>query len=233
MNDQKSDPQAPPENTEKRLYSIRVWDIPTRLFHWLLVALIVFSFITGKIGGTAMRYHEWSGFTILVLVVFRLVWGFVGGEQSRFTTFVRGPATVIRYASSLLRGDPISHIGHNPLGGWSIIAMLISLLIQVGTGLFANDDILFEGPLYHLVSKKTSDWLTGIHLLNQKVLLVLVVIHVCAVFFYLIAKRDNLINPMITGTKVWHQKQDSSWGNPALALIIAAAAGVVAYVIMY
>jgi len=233
MNNRPLDFHSPPQNAEEKMYAIRVWDLPTRIFHWLLVALVLFSFITGKIGGTALKYHELSGIVILVLVVFRLVWGFVGGEQSRFITFVKGPAAVIRYASSLLRRDSIRHIGHNPLGGWSIIAMLFSLLIQTGTGLFANDDILFEGPLYHLVSKKTSDWLTGIHLLNRKVLLILVVIHIGAVLFYLIAKRENLMKPMITGTKVWHQHQDSSWGNPFLAIIIAAVLAVIAYVIMY
>jgi cytochrome b len=233
MNDRKSDIPSTPQNAEKKMYSIRVWDIPTRIFHWLLVALVVFSFTTGKIGGNALKYHEWSGFAIIVLVVFRLVWGFMGGLQSRFITFVKGPASVIRYASSLLRGDSMRHIGHNPLGGWSIIAMLISLLIQTGTGLFANDDILFEGPLYGWVSKKTSDWLTHIHHLNQKVLLVLVVIHICAVLFYLIAKRENLIKPMITGTKEWHQNRDSAWGSPAVALTIAAAVAVAAYLVLY
>ena len=233
MNNRKSDLQSTRENAGKKMYSIRVWDIPTRLFHWLLVALVVFSFFTGKIGGTAMQYHVWSGFAILVLVVFRLAWGFVGGRQSRFATFVKGPAAVIRYASSLLSRDSMRHIGHNPLGGWSIIAMLTSLLIQAGTGLFANDDILTEGPLYGLVSKKTSDWLTGVHHLNQKVLLVLVAIHIGAVLFYLIAKRENLIKPMITGIKEWHQHQDSSWGTPTLALIIAAVVAVAAYVIIY
>jgi cytochrome b len=233
MNNGKSDFRSPPEDAEKKKYSIRVWDIPTRLFHWLLVVLIVFSFITGKTGGTAMRYHEWSGFLILVLVVFRLVWGIFGGEQSRFAAFVKGPAAVVRYASSVLRRDSMRHIGHNPLGGWSIIAMLISLLIQAGTGLFANDDILTEGPLSRWVSKQTSDWLTGIHHLNQNVLLVLVIIHIFAVLFYLIAKRENLINPMITGTKAWHQKEDSFFGNPALALIILALVAAAAYMVVY
>lgn len=233
MNNRTSDFQSSDQNTEKKMYAIRVWDLPTRIFHWLLVALVLFSFITGKIGGTALRYHEWSGFVILVLVVFRLVWGFVGGEQSRFITFVKGPSAVIRYASSLLGKDSLRHIGHNPLGGWSILAMLISLFIQAGTGLFANDDIFFEGPLFGSVSRKTSGWLTGIHLLNQKVLLILVVIHIGAVLFYLVAKRENLMKPMITGTKVWYQHQDSSWGNPVLALIIAAVLAVVAYVIIY
>ena len=233
MKKEESNCQSTQENCEEKMYSIRVWDIPTRLFHWLLVGLVIFSFITGKIGLTTMKYHEWSGFAILVLVGFRLVWGFIGGQQSRFRTFVKGPAAVIRYASSLLSKDSKRHIGHNPLGGWSIPAMLASLLIQVGTGLFANDDILTEGPLYDLVSRKTSNWLTSIHHLNQKVLLILVLIHIAAVIFYLIAKRENLIKPMITGNKIWHQRHDSTWGNPVVALIIATLAAVVAYVIIY
>ena len=103
----KNDPssQSAKKREEKKMYSIRVWDIPTRIFHWLLVGLVIFSFITGKIGLTTMKYHEWSGFAILVLVGFRLVWGFIGGQQSRFSTFVKGPAAVIRYASSLLSKD--------------------------------------------------------------------------------------------------------------------------------
>jgi cytochrome b len=233
MKNEKSNSQSSRENREEKMYSIRVWDIPTRFFHWLLVGLVIFSFITGKIGVTTMKYHEWSGFAILVLVGFRLVWGFIGGQQSRFRTFVKGPAAVIRYASSLLSKDSKQHIGHNPLGGWSILAMLASLLIQVGTGLFANDDILTEGPLFALVSKQTSDWLTGIHHLNQKILLVLVLIHIAAVIFYFIVKRDNLIKPMITGNKTWHQNIDSAPGNPALAIVLAAVVAAVAYVIIY
>jgi cytochrome b len=180
-----------------------------------------------------MRYHEWSGFAILVLVVFRLMWGFIGGQQSRFSNFVKGPAAVTRYASSLLRKDSKPHIGHNPLGGWSILAMLITILIQVGTGLFANDDILTEGPLYALVSKQTSDWLTGVHHLNQKILLILVLIHIAAVIFYLIAKRENLIKPMITGNKIQRKDIDSTQGNPALALLIVVVVAILAYVLIY
>ena len=233
MNNRKSDYQSAPKNAEEKLYSIRVWDVPTRLFHWLLVALVIFSFVTGKIGVTVMQYHEWSGFAILVLIAFRLVWGFIGGQQSRFSTFVKGPSTVIRYASSIMTKNSTKDIGHNPLGGWSIIAMLTSLLIQAGTGLFANDDILTEGPLYNLVSKNTSDWLTSVHRLNQKVLMVLVAIHICAVIFHLVLKRENLIKPMITGNKLWDQPHDSTWGNPLLALSLAVLAGIVAYLIIY
>ncbi len=233
MQNKKTDYQPTTENTEEKVYSIQVWDIPTRLFHWLLVGLVILSFITGKIGISAMKYHEWSGFGILVLVGFRLVWGFMGGRHSRFGSFVKGPATVARYALSLLRKDTIPHIGHNPLGGWSIIAMLLSLIIQVGTGLFANDDILTEGPLYYLVSKETSDWLTGIHHLNLNVLPILIVTHIGAVIFYLLAKGDNLIKPMITGNKLWYQPIDSTQGHPAIALLLAAVIAFVAYVIIY
>ena len=219
--------------SEKGIYSIRVWDIPTRLFHWILVGLVIISFITGKIGLTAMQYHEWSGVAILILIVFRLVWGVVGGQQSRFSTFIKGPSTVIRYASSMLQKDSKPHIGHNPLGGWSIIAMLTSLFIQVGTGLFANDDILTEGPLYNLVSKETSDWLTDVHHLNLNVLMVLILVHICAVLFYLIVKRENLIKPMITGCKIWDYPYDAARGSPSMALIIVALAAIAVYLMLY
>ena len=134
---------------------------------------------------------------------------------------------------TLLKKDSKPHVGHNPLGGWSIIAILVSLLIQVGTGLFANDDILTEGPLYALVSKETSDWLTGVHHLNLKILMILVVIHICAVMFYLVAKRENLIKPMITGSKLWHQPLESARGNPVLALLLLVVTAAVAYVAIY
>ena len=233
MDDKKYESRSAQENPAKKVYSIKIWDIPTRIFHWLLVIFVFFSFITGKIGATAMKYHELSGFAVLSLVVFRLVWGFVGGQQSRFSAFVKGPATVFGYAASLLRNDSAHYIGHNPLGGWSIIAMLMSLLLQTGTGLFANDDILTEGPLYHLVSKQTSDCLTGLHHLNQKVLIVLIALHISAIMFYLIAKRENLLKPMITGKKAYEQKIDSSWGNPLLALFLAVLVTAVGYLVIY
>ncbi len=207
---------------------ILVWDLPTRLFHWVLVTLVIASFVTGKIGGTWMRYHMWSGYTILGLLVFRAAWGFVGGRHVRFSAFVRGPGAVLRYARTLLRKDATKYLGHNPLGGWSVLAMLISLLVQTATGLFANDDIITEGPLYPWVSKATSDWLTHIHKLNQQVILFLVSVHVMAVLFYLIIKRENLIQPMFTGRKYWHGEGRSSVERLWTAALIAglSAAGV-------
>ena len=191
------------QNTARPARIILVWDFPTRLFHWLLVIFVIISFVTGTIGGNTMQYHQWSGFAVLVLILFRLIWGVVGSGESRFVAFVKGPSSVLRYAVTLLRRDSPHYLGHNPLGGWSIIAMLSALLVQAATGLFANDDIVTEGPLYGWVSKATSDELTRIHRLNQEVIIVLVLIHVLALLFYFLYKRENLLKPMITGVKQW------------------------------
>ena len=220
-------------NMESASRSVLVWDLPTRLFHWLLVVLVIISFITGKIGGNAMQYHEWSGFTIAALLLFRLIWGFFGGRESRFGTFVRGPAAVVRYARTLLRSDSTPFLGHNPLGGWSIIAMLLALLVQAATGLFANDDIITEGPLFDWVSKATSDWLTRVHKLNQEVITALVCIHVLAVLFYLFYKRENLVKPMITGVKEWHGTGPRpAAGRSWIAALIAGLAALAVYLLV-
>jgi cytochrome b len=213
---------------------VRVWDLPTRLFHWLLAVLVAVSFITAAMGGNAMQYHERSGYTILTLLVFRMAWGFVGGRESRFTSFVRGPKAVVRYAASLLRRSAAPHLGHNPLGGWSVIAMLVTLFIQAGTGLFANDDIVTQGALYSLVNDQTSHMLTGIHKFNQEILLLLVAIHICAIFFYLFHKNENLIKPMVTGVKQWvgdavEPDVDHAW----LAAAIAALSAVAVYLLVH
>jgi cytochrome b len=225
---------AEKEQTLQGLGAVRVWDLPTRIFHWLLVALVAASFATGKAGGNAMIYHEWCGEAILALLIFRIVWGFIGSAPSRFGTFLAGPSTVFRYALTLLRRDEDHHLSHNPLGGWSVMAMLLILLIQAGTGLFANDDIFIEGPLYEWVSKATSDRLTSIHRLNHDVIIILVAVHVAAVLFHLVYKKENLIRPMITGMKPWK-------GSPRVALtpapvwlaaLVAIAAAVSVYLLV-
>jgi len=213
---------------------IPVWDFPTRVFHWVLVALVGVSFTTGVVGGNAMVYHEWSGFAILILLIFRITWGFVGSRTSRFSDFVKGPVAVWRYATDLVKGKSQSYIGHNPLGGWSVLAMLAVLLIQAATGLFANDDIITEGPLFLWVSKPVSDWLTGVHQLNRYLIMVLAATHVFAVLFYLLVKRENLIKPMITGIK--HRFGSCSVPAAApvwLAAVTAAIAGFLLYLLIY
>lgn len=214
--------------------TVPVWDLPTRLFHWLLVALVAASFATGKAGGTAMIYHEWCGEAILALLIFRVAWGFIGSYPSRFRTFLAGPATVFRYALTLLRRGDDQHLSHNPLGGWSVMAMLMVLLVQAGTGLFANDDIFIEGPLYTWVSKAASDRLTSIHRFNHDVIIILVAVHVAAVLFHLVYKKENLIGPMITGKKSW-QGPPLAEVTPApawLAVLTASAAAVAVYLLV-
>ncbi len=205
---------------------VRVWDLPTRLFHWLLVALVIASFATGKAGGNAMRYHEWSGLGILTLLVFRLAWGLIGSRPSRFAHFLKGPGTVVRYAATLLKRDAPAHLGHNPLGGWSVALMLLSLLVQAGTGLFANDDIATTGPLAARVSKVMSDRITSVHHLNHDIILVLVAVHVAAVLFHLVFRHENLIAPMLTGVKPWRGQapplqEPSLWLAAAVAVLAA------------
>ncbi len=221
---------AKKKRTRRGPRAVMIWDLPTRLFHWLLAALVVASFASGKIAGNAMVYHEWCGGAILALLLFRAVWGFIGSTPSRFRTFLSGPSTVFRYALTLLRRDADQHLSHNPLGGWSVMAMLLVLLIQAGTGLFANDDIATEGPLYKWVSKAASDRLTSVHRLNQDVIIFLAAVHVAAVLFHLIYKKENLITAMITGKKSWKGSPKAEM-TPApvwrAALAAAVAAGAV------
>ncbi|MBW2408197.1 MAG: cytochrome b/b6 domain-containing protein [Deltaproteobacteria bacterium] len=213
---------------------IPVWDLPTRLFHWALVALVVICFVTAKTGGNAMQYHEWSGVTILVLLIFRLIWGFVGSRPSRFGDFLKGPATVWQYATGLVKGNAVRYLGHNPLGGWSVLAMLLVVMLQAVLGLFANDDIFTEGPLFLWVSKAASDRLTRIHRLNQYVIMGLTAIHILAVAYHFFIERENLLKPMFTGTKP--RSGDDTAPAPApnwLAAVIVILTGCVVYLIVY
>ena len=230
MENQKETSSTAPE----RPVAMPVWDLPTRLFHWLLLVLVAVSFTTGSMGGNAMQYHEWSGFAILVLLIFRVCWGFVGSRASQFSDFVKGPAAVWRYAAALVRGKSERYLGHNPLGGWSVLALLLALLIQAATGLFANDDIITEGPLYLWVSKPVSDWLTGVHRLNRYLIMALAATHVSAVLFYLLVKHENLIKPMITGTKHWRGGGSAPPAAPTwLAVAIVAILISTLYILIY
>ncbi|NJN46399.1 MAG: cytochrome B [Candidatus Competibacteraceae bacterium] len=186
---------------DKGLHSVPVWDWPVRLFHWAVVVLVVVSVVSGRSGGNAMVYHMYSGYTLLGLVLFRLLWGIFGSTYARFSQFVRGPRSILHYAKTLFKRTPSYTLGHNPLGGLMVVVLLLALLVQAGTGLFANDDIFIEGPLATLVSKDTSDWLTGIHEININLLFVLIGLHVLAVLYYLLYKRENLIAPMVNGNK--------------------------------
>ena len=196
---------------------IRLWDLPTRLFHWLLAGLVVASFVSGKIGGNAMDWHGKFGLAILGLLAFRLVWGFAGSTYARFVSFLPTPAKVLAYLRGQWRG-----VGHNPLGAFSVFGLLLLLAFQVGTGLFGNDDIAFRGPLYELIGKDLSDRLTGLHKLSVNVLIALVTLHIVAIAFYVRVKKNDLIRPMLTGWKeVAPGEGASASGGGALPLAVA------------
>lgn len=198
---------------------IRVWDLPTRLFHWTLLVLVVAAFVTGWLGGNLIEWHGRAGIAIAGLLAFRLVWGFIGSTYARFADFVPGPAHIWAH----IRGE-WNGLGHNPFGALSVLALLLVLAFQVGSGLVSNDDIAFNGPLYVLASKETSDWLTGLHRLNFWVLIALVALHVGAILYYVQAKKDNLVKPMITGTKeVADAEARPAQGGGPIAFVLALA----------
>jgi len=184
--------------------SVRVWDLPIRVFHWTLVLAIIGLFVTGKIGGNWMEWHKRLGFFVLGLILFRLLWGVVGSPSARFSQFVRGPSVVIgyiRYLRGLHGGHANPTLGHNPLGAWSVLAMLAVVGFQALSGLFADDDILLRGPYADAVAKSTSEWFSKLHEWNSNLILVLVALHLAAIAFYVFYKKNNLIKPMITGLR--------------------------------
>lgn len=178
----------------------RLWDAPVRLVHWGLVTLIGFSWWAAEYDH--LEWHRWSGYGVMGLVVFRLIWGFAGSGNVRFASFVRGPAATFAYLRALPHRASGFTPGHNPLGAWSVLALLAVLVVQVVTGLFAVDVDAFEaGPLSDRVDFDTGRLIAGWHEWSFTALQVLVVLHLTAVAFYLVYKRDNLIGPMVTGWK--------------------------------
>ena len=180
---------------------IKVWDFPVRLFHWGLAICFVVSWASAELFDNAMQYHLYAGYATLILILFRVLWGFVGSTTARFTSFIQSFLTTLKYAGTLREPHPSRHIGHNPLGGWMVIAMLGILFVQAGTGLFSSDDVATQGPLAFLVGYSLSDTISGIHQQLFNFVLALVGLHVSAVLFYRFFKHDNLISPMITGYK--------------------------------
>jgi len=213
---------------------IRIWDLPTRLFHWILVLLVSFSIVSAKIGGNWLDWHMRSGYCILTLVLFRIMWGFAGSHHARFANFVRPPRAVLSYLNEMRNGSASAQAGHNPLGALSVVAVLAVLLLQASTGLFANDSIASEGPLAKLVSSGTSDRLTLIHKINQYVIFTLIALHLVAVAYYYFAKRENLVLPMFTGDKPGAGFVSSNDGlglRIRAAILLAIAAAVATYVV--
>lgn len=220
---------------------IRVWDLPIRLFHWFLVAGIILSFVTVKIGGNAMSWHAFSGYCVLSLIIFRIIWGFVGSYHARFIHFVPSPKGLLHF----VRGKANAGLGHNPLGALSVLALLFSVGLQAVTGLFANDDISFEGPFAKYVSNDVVQLLTSIHYFNENVLIIVIALHLCAIFYYQKFKGENLIKPMLVGDKeidpsetesnlsadLGHASKDGSWQRGFALLLLSLIAVTLGYFI--
>ena len=187
--------------TEVKEIQIKIWDFPTRIFHFLLVILFGFLWFSGETGKYP-ELHMKAGMMVLSLIIFRLLWGFLGSTSSRFSRFF-SPFAALKHGAELLNRNRDYQASHNPLGGIMVIVMLIIIALQATTGLFSSDLILTEGPLFHLVDEETSEQMTDYHYLGFTILLYLVCIHVFAIFFYKIYKRTPLIKSMITGKKAW------------------------------
>ncbi len=180
--------------------SVRVWDLPTRVFHWALATCVIGLVITGNIGGSAMPWHFRFGYGVLSLLLFRVVWGLIGGRWSRFASFIYAPSSIIAYLQG--RGHPHHSVGHNPLGAGSVFALLGFLALQVGTGMLSDDEIANAGPLTKFVSSSTVNLVTNYHKnVGKWVLMALVLLHLAAIGFYFFKKNENLVKPMLGGDK--------------------------------
>ncbi|MEM7043668.1 MAG: cytochrome b/b6 domain-containing protein [Pseudomonadota bacterium] len=211
---------------------VKVWDIYIRLFHWSLVILVATSMISVRF--SEMDIHVASGLLVLGLLVFRLLWGLFGSTTAQFHRFVRGPRAILAYLRGTDAGSSTPVIGHSPLAALSVLAMLISLVIQVGTGLVADDDIYVTGPLRKFVTSEFSSWATGLHGLNADILLALIALHVAAILVYLLLKGRNLTSAMVTGRQALPADLASRVAavkdrHPLLAIAAIGAAAAVTY----
>lgn len=197
---------------------VRIWDFPIRAFHWAIVILIPALWWTHEI--ERLDLHILLGEIMLGLVLFRLIWGLIGSSTARFSGFLRGPGSVLLY----LRGRAVATFGHNPLGGWSALAMLLLLATQIGLGLFVSDeDGLNTGPLSHFVDYDSARTLAHRHETLFYILLGVIALHVAAILYYLLVKRDNLITPMVTGYRAAPESGEAMIGAPLWRFLVAAA----------
>lgn len=219
----------------RRKAGILVWDWPVRVFHWLIVALLIGSYLTIAVWPDFdLRTHKLIGYTILGLVAFRILWGFAGGRHARFFSFIKGPGAIFRHIGELgRRGDP-GHGGHNALGALSVLALLASLLVQTISGLFNADDVLAEGPLHGIAGQGLRSFMGQVHQINFVVLLVLIGLHLAAIAFYVVWKGQALVGAMIHGRRhdLAPEEAGTSGSWLALGLSVALAVGFVLVLVL-
>jgi cytochrome b len=180
---------------EKRL----VWDLPLRLFHWLFASSIVASYVTAKLGFDWMQWHFYLGYWTIGLLVFRILWGFFGPRHARFGSFIRNPSAIWLYVKNMFSPTGMRSVGHNPVGGLMVILMLLLVAVQAGTGLFTTDAVVWAGPYNPSVSESTASFLSSLHSWNFDFIIAAVVLHVAAILFYALYKKQNLVVPMLHG----------------------------------
>jgi cytochrome b len=213
---------------------VRVWDLPTRLFHWALAASVIGAVITAKVGGNAMVWHLRLGYVVAALLLFRLVWGLIGGRWSRFASFIYGPAAYLRYLGGRAREDDRFEVGHNPLGALSVFAMLGWLAIQVGSGLVADDEIAVTGPLVRFVSSETSlAWTAHHKTWGQWLVFVLLGLHLLAIVFYRWRKGGAMLKAMVGGDKQLPAETPAARDDVATRLLAAAVLGLAAALVYW
>lgn len=196
-------------NTEHTPKTIKVWDLPVRIFHWSLVVLFIAAYVTNSLGSDYFVYHLWSGYALIILVSFRIVWGLVGTYHARFTHFVKNPVATAKYALSVFKKRDKHYLGHNPLGAVMVVVLLIAILVQAITGLFTNDEIFNVGPLYAYINDELSLQLTSLHRQLFYWILGAIALHIIAVIAHVIFKRDNIIRAMFSGNKNLPTQEDS------------------------
>ena len=214
-------------------HTVRIWDLPTRLFHWALLVCVVGLLITGNVGGAWMEWHFRFGYCVMTLLLFRIVWGLVGGKWSRFASFIYSPKSLMDYLSG--RAKPEHSAGHSPLGALSVFGLLAFLALQVGTGLISDDEITNAGPLTRFVKNATVSLATWWHKeVGNKVIVAMIVLHIAAILIYLWKKKQNLILPMIQGDKQMAQaveaSKDTAGSRVAALVVLAVCAAVVFWV---
>lgn len=196
-----ADGQAAIYVTEEKRADVKrlVWDLPLRLFHWLLVLSMIASYATAKLGFDWMQWHFYLGYWTIGLLVFRIVWGFFGPRHARFSSFIRRPSAIGLYLRGMLKRNSARTVGHNPVGGLMVLAMLLLVSVQAVTGLFTTDDVVWAGPYNPAVSSSTASTLSTIHNINFNILLGAIGLHIAAIVFYALYKRQNLVVPMLHG----------------------------------
>lgn len=210
---------------------VLIWDIPTRLFHWLLVIGFGLQWLTGRFLDDAIDWHFYIGYSLLGLILFRIIWGFVGTQYAKFTQFLSSPKAAIHYSKTLHKKQSPVHATHNPLGGWVVVIMLFLIGLQAISGLFVSDEIFSEGPYYSVASSNVKDAMAFIHFNLFDVLIGIAALHILAVLVYQLYKKQHLIQAMFHGKKSVDAVGITS-SKLILAIFIACLVGVGVYILV-